>query len=208
MTDHTVHQEFERKWWGNCTNTFGEEAKQITYAHRMGLVNEKFGGWIDGDHVEGDAWPSYDMHGKSVLDIGGGPVSVLLKTRNAGRRVVVDPCLYPEWVSARYEAAGIEYVVEYGEHIDQLVALHRTTFDEVWIYNVLQHTMDPEKIIQNARAIGKVVRIFEWIDTPPTLGHPHTLTKENLDRWLGGFGQTEWLDGENTCHGLAYYGAF
>src|SRR5258708_2166182 len=33
-------QDFEKLWWSDCTNTFGEEAKQLTYAHRMGLVNE------------------------------------------------------------------------------------------------------------------------------------------------------------------------
>ena len=30
-------QEWEKNWWGNCTNTYGEEQKQLLYASRMGL---------------------------------------------------------------------------------------------------------------------------------------------------------------------------
>src|SRR3974390_1550407 len=98
-------QQWESEWWGNCLLTFCEETKQISYAHRMGLVNTP----------QGELWPVYDMQGRSVLDIGGGPVSILLKAINVTNPTVVDPCSFPDWVSARYEAAGIHYVKEPGE---------------------------------------------------------------------------------------------
>jgi len=28
-------QRWEKDWWGNCTNTFGEETKQLLYANRI-----------------------------------------------------------------------------------------------------------------------------------------------------------------------------
>ena len=28
---------WEKNWWGNCCNTFGEEFKQLAYADKMGL---------------------------------------------------------------------------------------------------------------------------------------------------------------------------
>lgn len=190
--------EWERNWWGDCLNTFAEEAKQITYAHRMGLQ-------MHVDKYFYEKWPSYNLEGKNILDIGGGPASMLLKTVNRGPScTVVDPCGYPAWTMNRYAAAGIRYIQQPGEE-----RIYGPYFDECWIYNCLQHTMDPEKIIQNARASASVIRIFEWIDRLPCVGHPQTLTASALDRWLSGTGTTENMDGaENNCCGPAYYGVF
>lgn len=194
MTEHgwDDHQDFEAGWWGNCVNTFGEETKQLTYAQRMGLV-----------HVNQDGhWPVYDMQGKSVLDLGGGPASMLLKCVNLGRATVVDPCAYPEWIDQRYTVAGVEY--QRGAAEDYILD---EVYDECWIYNVLQHVQDPQKIIANARNAGMVVRIFEWIDLPPHIGHPHELKADSLSEWLGGYGTVEQMN-ENGCVGRAFYGTF
>ena len=185
-------QEWEAAWWGTCVSTFGEEAKQLTYAHRMGLVNEPREG----------KWPVYDLAGKSVLDLGGGPVSMLLKTVNASNSVVVDPCPYPSWVEDRYEHAGIGLVRMNAE--DFRDAAFR---DEAWCYNCLQHVVDPQAVIDTARAQAHTLRIFEWIETPTNIGHPHSLHAHTLDEWIGGHGTVEMVN-ENGAVGLAYYGAF
>lgn len=182
----------ERDWWGRCLNTYGEEEKQLAYARRMGL---EF-------HHDGKGPYNIDLHGASVLDIGGGPCSLLLKTCNAGFRVVADPCHYPDWVAARYVAAGIEYLRTKGEDSLNLAGL-----DEVWIYNVLQHTDAPALVCANARRAGKIVRIFEWIDTATNREHPHSLTEDALNAWLGGAGQTEILR-QPTLRGRCYFGIF
>lgn len=198
MTDLNEHQEFERDWWGECLNTFGEEAKQITYAHHMGLVNIP-------DPVTG-VWPQYDLEGRSVLDIGGGPASMLLKCVSGGVLAVVDPCPYPAWTRQRYAAAGITLHVEPAESFST-----RQKFDEVWIYNVLQHVEDPEAVLATARAHASILRIFEWIDLPPSPGHPHMLTVESLDRWINSEAINEFGVGpvnENGCVGTAYHGVF
>lgn len=193
------HQEWERQWWGNCTNTFAEETKQITYASRMGLVNLS----------DGARWPLYNLETKSVLDIGGGPVSMLLKTHNGARLVVADPCPYPDWVHTRYDAANIEYHQVAGEELDTFFP-DDTKFDEAWIYNVLQHTDDPKKIIDNARKLAKAVRIFEWIDIPPHPGHPQELKAYHLASWLDSYGTVEDFreKPENGCNQVAFYGYF
>lgn len=192
MTETTwpEHQEFEREWWGSCVNTYGEETKQLTYAHRMGLRIVEAGGH----------WPVYDLAGRSVVDIGGGPASILLKTVNGGSMMVVDPCEYPEWVAARYLTARIAYFREPAE------TFVGGGFDEAWIYNVLQHVQDPEKVVAQARQAAPVVRVFEWVEMPPHLGHPHELHAADLERWLGlGNYQVETMH-ENGCHGVAFYG--
>lgn len=192
------HQKFEQAWWGDCLNTYGEETKQRAYAPRMGLdliVDQRTG-----------QWPWIDLGGRTVVDLGGGPVSLLLKAINRGAGcTIVDPCPYPEWTVARYGYADIRV-----EPIPAEVFERDDEFDEAWIYNCLQHVEDPAKIVENARRAAGIVRIFEWIETPPTLGHPHTLTADRLDTWLGeeaadGGCRVEYVN-EHGAVGLAYFG--
>ena len=177
-------QGFESQWWGDCTNTFGEESKQIAYSKAMGIFP---GPWRGGDH-----WPIYNFSGKKVIDIGGGPVSMLLKS-SVGSGTVVDPCNYPDWVGHRYAAHKITYVRAAAE--DYLPKQDSKKFDLALIYNVLQHTIDPELIIRQTCRVAHALAIFEWVDTPPHPGHPHTLRSAELESWIGGQTGTHlWLD--------------
>ena len=119
-------QKWEADWWGTCTNTLSEEWKQLAYFKRLGLTETANSKWRF----------AFDMGGKSVLDIGGGPSSFLLKCVNV-RGTVADPLRYPNWVYDRYKVAGIASILVKGEELDHGV------FDEVWMYNVLQHTENP-----------------------------------------------------------------
>lgn len=184
-------QKWEKKWWGNCFNTYNEERKQIIYASRMGLA------FID---YKGNPF-CINMEGKSVLDIGGGPSSLLLKCINVTGKVI-DPLKFPKWIEQRYRFAGIEFERVKAEDMKE------KGWDEAWIYNVLQHVEDPKKVIMNARKTAKVIRIFEWIDTPVNVGHIRTLTEEKLNSSLRGEGKVENLTGQNQCYGRAYYGIF
>lgn len=184
-------QKWESSWWGNCVNTYGEEMKQLLYASRMGLKT----------FHDGKSPFNINMKGARVLDIGGGPVSLLLKCVNV-HGTVADPLQMPEWVRMRYDKALISLIQVRGEDI------HSSNFDECWMYNVLQHTENPQKVVENARRAAKLIRLFEWIDTLTNEGHPHSLTKATLDNWLRGEGKVEVLNGQNTCTGKAYYGIF
>lgn len=190
-----AEQELEREWWGDCANTFHEEEKQLVYATRMGLTAN----WHVGHP------PEFDLQGRSVADFGGGPASLLLKTVNAGERWVVDPCRFPEWVYDRYAQCGINFHrtgAEAWKHPDS-----NDRLDEIWIYNVLQHVEDPERVVWNARSWAETVRLFEWIDIEPYDGHPHKLTAANLEEWLGDSGIVEDVC-ENGAMGRAFYGSF
>lgn len=196
-------QKWEREWWGDCLNTYGEEEKQIVYAIKMGLK------WFH----NGKSPYNIDLGDKSVLDIGGCASSLLLKCLNRGIVcTVADPLPIPKWAVERYETAGIVFSQTRGE--DTLFAFTSKeydvlppVFDEVWIYNVLQHTDDPALICKNARKLGKIVRIFEWVGIKDEHGHPHELTEKKLNEWLGGQGKTEILN-HNTLQGKCYYGIF
>src|SRR3989304_10406378 len=86
-------QKHEANYWGNCHNftTWGEYVKGEMYGREMGLFADY-----------GTPHGELDMQGRSILDVGGGPVSMTLRCINAGRLVVADPCEWPPPVHRRY----------------------------------------------------------------------------------------------------------
>lgn len=174
---------FESQYWGDCCNTFDEDQKHYVYAKYMGLCIEHY---------------SFNVFDSSVLDIGGGPTSMLLKTKNLKKGLVVDPLIYPKWTKLRYKEKNIEVKTIRGEDVKE------QDWDEVWIYNCLQHTDNPSRIINNAKNAGNIIRIFEWIDIPAHEGHPQLITKKLLDESLGSNGKVVSL-AESGCYGTAYY---
>lgn len=193
-------QEWELDWHGDCLNSIGEELKQLVYAQYMGL-----------SRTPNNKTPySFDLKEKTVLDIGGGAYSLLLKCENKGLCYVADPLMdkYPQWVLMRYLYAGIAPLGIAGENLlDTSEFNDGQTVDEIWIYNVLQHVKDPGKIISNARKISKVIRLFEWVDTGTNIGHLHSLKEDKLNKWLGGEGVVRGVN-QNGTVGKAYFGVF
>lgn len=203
MTEWETAQEWEEQWHSNCVNSLNEELKQIVYAEKMGLIRKP----------TSKTPYNYDLEGKSVLDIGGGAYSLLLKCENFKKNregdlgtSVIDPLMdkYPEWVIKRYETAGIVCKEMKGENLN---TKSEVVFDECWIYNVLEHTENPEKVCSNAIKVGKIVRVFEWLGVPKNVGHPHTLNENDLNKWLKGQGRVEQVNRDGAV-GLAYYGVF
>jgi hypothetical protein len=57
--------------------------------------------------------------------------------------------------------------------------------DEVWLFNVLQHVIDPHKIVERAKKQASVVRFFEPIDYGCDECHPWNLTEAMFREWFG-----------------------
>ena len=144
-----------------------EDQKHYVYGSLMGLPLAHY---------------SFQLDNIKVMDIGGGPSSMLLKCQGLAGGLVVDPIEYPQWTRDRYSSMNIDVLVDIGENIGNAV------YDEVWIYNCMQHAVDPEKIISNAKRVAPILRIFEWIDIPAHDGHPHELSEDLLNKWIGGNG--------------------
>lgn len=187
----------EALFWGDCSNTYTEETKQILYMRKMGFQCI----------TTGRSAHAFDGAGRSFVDFGGGPTSVLLKFTNALERVVVDPAPLPPWVKDRYETAGVRLIQLAAEDIaDQPKVGWLTEPSDVGLlYNCLQHTRDPEKVVRNLMAVAREVKIFEWIDIPPHPGHPHQIRAEDLERWTGRVGEVDEFFGLNDCFGRAWF---
>ena len=209
--DHHDHQHTweeaqaeEAGFWGDCGNTLGEEMKQLVYAKYLGL-----------EFYHDGISPYYlDFHDEPALDVGGGPVSLLLKARRQSAQLdVADPCAYPMWTMMRYHEAGIRFLKQRGEDLTELTPNYYGT---VLMYNVLQHTESPQDIFTNIyRALkpGGTFRFFDWIDTPTNTAHPLSLHLDDLAGMLktAGFNPTalKQVDvNENCAVGKAAYGVF
>lgn len=181
------HQKWEAEWHksnNNCANSYNEETKQYDYAHRMGLdafIANRFGA------------KSWNFGEANVLDVGGGPYSLLLKSK-AKSMTVLDPCDYPNWCMVRYAECGIKYIKHDAETME-----FPEVFDIILCYNVLQHVKDPKAICTQMRKYGKLIYFFDWIGIGNTPGHPNVLEEGKLNEWLGGSGKVD---------GHAYYGVF
>jgi glycosyltransferase involved in cell wall biosynthesis/SAM-dependent methyltransferase len=158
---------WESEWWGLEPNDKwkSEIEKQWTYARLMGLPKHP------------------DLRSTRVLDVGCGPVSMLLKASGLtkGKRtcVGIDPLKVSQETIRRYEKAGIMFLNMKAEDIKP--EAFDGGFDEVWVYNCLQHTEDPKKILDKIKKVTKAIRLFEWLDLPPCPGHPQTLTEALFD---------------------------
>lgn len=198
-------QDYEAGYWGSCNNlrTWEEYVKHEMVGREMGLFSDY-----------GTPGLEFDMQEKSVLDIGGGPISMTLRCFNTGRIVVVDPCDYPAVVKRRYDRHGIQFLRCTGEELGQRFLSDDTKFDEVWMYNLLQHVQDPGLIVQNAiKRISDTgcLRVFEWLYIPADECHPHVLTPEKMIDWLKGCEAVSIrmprLE-EHNCNATAFVGIF
>ncbi len=186
-------QNHEAEFWNDCTKTLIEEQKQLFYATRMKLPFNDY------------PLSNIDFQGKSVIDIGAGPTSMLLKSENYSHALAVDPLMdtFPKWVRDRYESVGINTLSIGGEELDTNLRC-----DVAIVYNVLQHTIDPELIIHKALRIAKELRIFEWIDVPSDDLHPHILTEENMNKRCGGKGMVDAVSEPYMFDANCWYGVF
>lgn len=109
--------------------------------------------------------------GRTVLDVGGGPMPLgVLFDLPLKAYTVLDPLPHVETGipnhlnMIRVQCAAEEFTG--GQH------------DEAWGYNVLQHVIDPAAVIATAKAHANVVRWFDWVDTPIESHHPHSVSAQ------------------------------
>ena len=180
------HQEDERRFWAYDKNVSSGQVKEQAYVPFLGLDKLRKG-------------PYFDLKGMSILDIGGGPVSLLLRCVNFSKGVVLDPCTFDDWILERYKKNDIEFIKHKAEDWEP-----PQMFDEAWIYNVLQHVQDPDKVVAMAKRAARKIRVFEWRETPITGGHPHTFTTEDFDRLFGKKGNARNVTKDDMLYDLIH----
>lgn len=146
----------------------------------------------------------FDLKGKSVVDICGGPSSLLLRCFNFSKAVVVDPGNFPDYIVNRYKEAGIEVAKVPAE-----LFVYEQPVDETWIYNALAHVYNPTAILLNAKSNSKTMRIIEGVNCGTNIQHPQNLLSEEFENVLGQKGKTiETNEPEPSPRGQHFVGVF
>jgi hypothetical protein len=162
----TDAQEWEKSWWHNSGMIHDERYKssRVWSLWGYGLKEMNFG---------------------TVVDLGCGPCGILT-SRNANderfsceKGYAVDPIDYS--AIAYPPLPNVEVVKSTAEDF-----YPGRDVDATFIYNCLQHTIDPGLILAKARSYSKEIYIFEWINIPPYQGHLHTITSSMVENAFHG----------------------
>ena len=121
---------------------------------------------------------STDLQNKRIMEIGPAMIPCLHYCTNMGQSYILEPCSYSE-TKALIANKPIEHIA---------LAAEDCTFpkvDEIWLFNVLQHTIDPDLIIEKSKEAAKVVKFFEPIDLGTDPLHLHAFKYEYFTRHFG-----------------------
>lgn len=176
---------------------------QITYAKYM-MLFEDFGVKNAEENKFNYDQPIFDLQGKSVVDVCGGPNSLILRCFNFKKAIIVDPGEFPDYITNRYTKHGIEIAKVPAEEFE-----YNEKVNEVWFYNALQHVYNPYIILENAKNNSGTIRIMEAVNCGTDIQHPQNLTAEEFEKVLGIKGQViEPNDPSPSPGGLHFLGVF
>lgn len=113
------------------------------------------------------------LENKKIVEIGPADYPALAYCSDIGESFVIEPM--PSEVLKTF---NIPIVTDCAEDVFYQA-------DEVWLMNVLQHTIDPNKIIERAKKQAKVIRFFEPINYGVDECHLWNFTLEDFKNWFG-----------------------
>src|SRR3989344_2041576 len=117
-----------------------------------------------------------DFKDKMLVDIGSGPIGILTRLK-AKEKIAVDP------LQVNLIDASIRRIKAPGEKIP----LNSQIADGVFLYNVLQHVISPEKVLKEGGRIlkkGGIFYILEQLNIPIDVSHLHSLNLKMFDEWI------------------------
>lgn len=119
-----------------------------------------------------------NQHDKTIIELGPADFPALAYCQNY-RGIVVEP-MPCDHLSLICETRNIEILTAPVEEIDL------PSVDEAWLFNLLQHVIDPELLISKCKEVAKAIRFFEPVDYGTCEYHPHTFSQQDFERWFGG----------------------
>ena len=122
----------------------------------------------------------YDQQHKHIIEVGCAEIPALYFCRNYKYSVIIEPLptLILEELTRDMNVSLIKRPAENTGLFN---------YDEVWLFNVLQHVIDPDKLIDKMKNAAKRIRFFEPVNTEIDDYHPHAFTYDDFTRWFGEF---------------------
>jgi len=116
-----------------------------------------------------------NLWGKRIIEIGPADYPALMFCNNF-KGFVIEP-LPSKILELNCSVSGLTLIREKAENVEF------PSVDEVWLFNVLQHTEKPDTIIRKSLKAG-TVRFFEPINFGVDSMHLHNFTKEYFQQFF------------------------
>jgi hypothetical protein len=123
-----------------------------------------------------------DIGNLHVIEVGPADFPALNECKGEGKLTIVEP-MPSEHLEKICREKGITLITTPFEDIEIWEIPEGTI--EVWLFNVMQHIIDPDKFIERAKAIADRIRFFEPIDQAITEYHPHTYSLKDYQKYFG-----------------------
>lgn len=157
------------------------ERKQHTYSYEEGFPHyrDSYKQYFDFTGA------SFSPRHKIIVEIGPADFPALSYCSGYWKGIVVEPmpsAMLKTWAHDKTDIEIYAFPMEYFP-AEILAKDHRII--EVWLFNVLQHVIDPEIVIAHCKKIANVIRFFEPINCGTDECHLWNLTMEMFNRWFG-----------------------
>jgi hypothetical protein len=119
-----------------------------------------------------------NLENKKILEIGPAKIPALIYCTNYDSSYIVEPTIY-ENTDYLYKDKPITFIRELYEECES------PKVDEIWLFNVLQHILNPDVFVDKCKKSSKIIKFFEPINTPIEVHHPHSFTYDDYVKYFG-----------------------
>lgn len=111
----------------------------------------------------------FDLQGRSIIEIGPANFPALRYCNNIGASYIIEPTV-TQHLKDCVEGRKISIIGLPAEEVNFPMV------DEIWLFNILQHTINPDLIIEKCKKSAKAIRFFEPIEAGIDECHLHEFT--------------------------------
>lgn len=130
-----------------------------------------------------------DLKGKSILEIGPADYPALGFCINGKNCEIIEPMpssILKEIIGSK---SNDYTILNRGNNTAEFILIEANSrnhqWDEIWMFNLLQHVIDPDIIIAQAKYAAKTIRFFEPINMGTNDCHLHAFSYEYFLNQLG-----------------------
>lgn len=112
-----------------------------------------------------------DLRGQTVLEVGPAKIAGLCFCENYGQSYIVEPLIFEDTLEY-YRSKNIIMIHEPVETCDL------PKVDQAWMFNLLQHVIDPHTVVEKLKGCADTIYFFEPINIETDEKHIHSLDED------------------------------
>lgn len=114
---------------------------------------------------------SFDLKNQSIIEVGPAKIARLCFCTNYENSYLIEPLVFEDTLDF-YRSKNITVIHEPVE------TCKLPKVNQAWMFNLLQHVIDPHTVIEKLKECADVIYFFEPIDFPMDEKHIHSVNEE------------------------------